>query len=322
LVLLGHKVPHNLLSLFVARKPLFHCYNTTTQPYSHHIIMFFKRFSDKLSARKRKRSSIGVRARLVNRIGLASSSVATISNPNKKRKTTKSRKTDGDPEMQSFLRKVKLDTVTCSSEINPFASIAQQMVQAAPLPASSCPPPSPPCSPAAKARLPHFSIRNSYREALKKPRGRQEFDRTNTRVRFEPSVKVIEIPLCDTYNEFSKRNMWTSKQEIKENKRRNAAEFRADKSDWRRCLEESSFIEYNGDLLHPYTYHRMIQAETKKNVSELRTNAARRTLIAGRHNKYAAIAQRLDRPGAWCTKQHEQPSWTTTNTMAVSIYGD
>lgn len=105
------------------------------------------------------------------------------------------------------------------------------------------------------SQLPHPSVRVQYSESLPRSCIVGTGGHEKTQVRFDENVTVVEIPSRVEYSKCSK-NMWTSASEIETNKRRNIFEFRADGRDWRNCKEEIDMIEFNGELVHPYTYWR------------------------------------------------------------------
>lgn len=93
------------------------------------------------------------------------------------------------------------------------------------------------------------------------------------KVTFEPIVTVVQIPSHRDYSERTKRSMWGSMKEIKQNALRNTAEFIHDKCDWRTCLEENKFYldSRNGTLVHPVhvqRYYALWQQKKKKQEKE------------------------------------------------------
>jgi hypothetical protein len=78
-------------------------------------------------------------------------------------------------------------------------------------------------------------------------------------VHFDPFVQVVEIPTRDAYSLSDRKNLWTSKSRLRKEASRNKSEFRADASDWRLCKEEEDMVDVGkGELMHPYTYSRLI----------------------------------------------------------------
>ena len=152
--------------------------------------------------------------------------------------------------------------------------------------------PMPPPSPTALARLPDPVIRVSYRRKLVGgdtmdnqkicsvayhndarvivSDADSDEDRRDQAIRppcitrrrvvhFHPFVQVVEIPTRSDYSFVDSKNLWTSRSWLRKEVRRNKSEFRADESDWRLCKEEEDMVDVgDGELVHPYTYERMV----------------------------------------------------------------
>ena len=72
-------------------------------------------------------------------------------------------------------------------------------------------------------------------------------------VSFNESVRVLPIPPLSYYTLEQRRNMYTNRFEVRENKLRNKKEFAFDNYDWKNCTEECSMVicPMSGSLLHP-----------------------------------------------------------------------
>jgi len=74
-----------------------------------------------------------------------------------------------------------------------------------------------------------------------------------TSVQFRPSVTVRRIPSRHSYSPVTKRELWASLDEIRQNALRNEAEFIFDGGDWRNVSEEDAMFydQRSGTLIHP-----------------------------------------------------------------------
>jgi len=72
-------------------------------------------------------------------------------------------------------------------------------------------------------------------------------------VSFNESVRVLPIPPLSHYTLEQRRNMYTNRFEVRENKLRNKKEYAFDNYDWKNCTEENSMVicPMSGNLLHP-----------------------------------------------------------------------
>lgn len=72
-------------------------------------------------------------------------------------------------------------------------------------------------------------------------------------VSFNESVRVLPIPPLSHYTLEQRRNMYTNRFEVRENKLRNKKEYAFDNYDWKNCTEENSMVTcpMSGNLLHP-----------------------------------------------------------------------
>lgn len=72
-------------------------------------------------------------------------------------------------------------------------------------------------------------------------------------VSFNESVRVLPIPPLSHYTLEQRRNMYTNRFEVRENKLRNKKEYAFDNYDWKNCTEESSMVicPMSGNLMHP-----------------------------------------------------------------------
>jgi len=72
-------------------------------------------------------------------------------------------------------------------------------------------------------------------------------------VSFNESVRVLPIPPLSHYTLEQRRNMYTNRFEVRENKLRNKKEYAFDNYDWKNCTEENSMLicPMSGNLLHP-----------------------------------------------------------------------
>jgi hypothetical protein len=137
------------------------------------------------------------------------------------------------------------------------------------------------------ARLPHFSISVSYNEPIKRSQGTCHFDK-DFQVTFRDTVAVHEIPSYNAYDLQTRKRLWSSLKEIQANGRRNSLEFQSDRRHWKdgqrhknrrrrrggeeedeefhwtHCREEDSFVELNGELLHPFTFWTRRKAKKDK----------------------------------------------------------
>ena len=81
----------------------------------------------------------------------------------------------------------------------------------------------------------------------------------DTRVSFQQSVTVKEIPSLDDYGEDMKDRIWNSTNSINRNAARNRFEFLADGGNWRTATEEDKFAYLpSGELVHPATWTRVV----------------------------------------------------------------
>ena len=100
---------------------------------------------------------------------------------------------------------------------------------------------------------------------------------TRTRVQFQASVSVVEIPSHRDCDHETKHAMWTSLRDLRLNAERNKIEFYADGFDWRNAMEESGMIqcEATGEYMHPATYwlrldrHHVHQVQQQQQPSKL-----------------------------------------------------
>jgi hypothetical protein len=77
----------------------------------------------------------------------------------------------------------------------------------------------------------------------------QEAEPAKARVSFETSVSVHWIPNRNTYKD--RDAIWTQKDDFRKSAQRNSVEFAADGWDWRQATEESDFIWYQDEFIHP-----------------------------------------------------------------------
>ena len=81
----------------------------------------------------------------------------------------------------------------------------------------------------------------------------------DTRVSFQQSVTVKEIPSRDDYGADVKDRIWNSTSSINRNAARNRFEFLADGGNWRTAAEEDTFAYLpSGELVHPATWTRAV----------------------------------------------------------------
>jgi hypothetical protein len=118
--------------------------------------------------------------------------------------------------------------------------------------------------PADLARLPHPQIRVSYKESLNQQENMDLIDssKRSVRIGFQDQVQVVEIPSREDYCEETRRNLWSTKDEVKANQSRNINEFnyetywspKRQTRSWWMCREEEDMVVYQGELVHPYTF--------------------------------------------------------------------
>ena len=70
-------------------------------------------------------------------------------------------------------------------------------------------------------------------------------------VSFESAVRVHCIPNRKEYSERVKKTLWMQPRELEESATRNYIEFQAEGWDWRRATEETDFVVYQNQLIHP-----------------------------------------------------------------------
>jgi hypothetical protein len=130
------------------------------------------------------------------------------------------------------------------------------------------------------------AVRTAYRYKAPLQRAKQScvVRDKEAQVRFAPCVEVAEIPCRQSYAKNARKRIWSSFKEIKANARRSRLEYQADGGEFWLCREESEFIEFNGELLHPTTYwkRRKEENETSKKVFRL-NQAPLRTALMGKH---------------------------------------
>jgi hypothetical protein len=70
-------------------------------------------------------------------------------------------------------------------------------------------------------------------------------------VNFVDAVKVTEIPHRKAYTTEQRHQMWNNSATIRNMAQRNAMEYNWECRNWRQAVEEESFLDYHGSLLHP-----------------------------------------------------------------------
>ncbi|CAB9503070.1 expressed unknown protein [Seminavis robusta] len=271
--------------------------------------MAFKRLS-KHSASPQKKDGRRLRSRVLNRLGITSNKArvsdggippAKVSEEQAKPVALKS------PTKKVSHRRVVItqSNVRCVPPNEPSSpcprtswevAIAQdeKFATPPPIPSRSKPPPCPTAYP----RLPHTSISVSYSMPLQEfqsypgmPKPKEE---SSSRVCFASSVQVMEIPSHVHYSKQARDAMWTSPKDIDRLAKRNAYEYWADGKQWEDCKEEDEMLEWNGKLLHPFTYERMqnmiaqtrMEAEHEKEVQEhAKSSFSFREMLFGRSHK-------------------------------------
>jgi hypothetical protein len=72
-----------------------------------------------------------------------------------------------------------------------------------------------------------------------------------SKISFDPSVRVREIPSHHQYSERIKKSIWMLPREYVESVTKNAIEFMAEGYEPDRVLDESDFVERDGKMVHP-----------------------------------------------------------------------
>jgi len=70
-------------------------------------------------------------------------------------------------------------------------------------------------------------------------------------VTFENFVTVHLIPTRADYPEGIARNIWTNREEMRQNAYRNTLEFSFEQFDWTQVFEEKDMVWIAGELIHP-----------------------------------------------------------------------
>ncbi|CAB9508941.1 expressed unknown protein [Seminavis robusta] len=135
----------------------------------------------------------------------------------------------------------------------------------------------------------------SYSEAISYPvEYMRRPPKANAKVRFFGSVSVKEIPSYRSYDDESRKKMWSSHKEIELNAARNKREFAADKRDWKKCREEDEMLILEGKLVHPETYVWLQRHQQKQVVRRLRAAKKREDLArAGTIDSEAGVVSRV-----------------------------
>jgi hypothetical protein len=102
-------------------------------------------------------------------------------------------------------------------------------------------------------------VSTSNLETLKQDRGKTDDSLTihsppqhaRPTVSFRSSVVVHSIPNRQEYSERVKKTIWMQPEELEESANRNCIEFSAEGWDWRQAIEETDFVFFRGDLIHP-----------------------------------------------------------------------
>jgi len=104
-----------------------------------------------------------------------------------------------------------------------------------------------------KARLPNPAASYTKPMQYKYPEQIENY-RLFSRVRFEKTVNVTEVPSRSDHSRDDIESLWISTQDMQRNKKRNLREFKADGGNWKTCCEEDDFVIANGRLVHPHTF--------------------------------------------------------------------
>lgn len=84
-------------------------------------------------------------------------------------------------------------------------------------------------------------------------------------VQFVEHVCVTEIPNRNSYTLEQKQQMWNNSATIRNMAQRNMFEYNWEGRNWRQAMEEESFFEYYGSLIHPAHYQALVSHQTSNN---------------------------------------------------------
>jgi hypothetical protein len=153
-------------------------------------------------------------------------------------------------------------------------------------------------------------------------------DNKISNVKFGSAVSVVEIPSWRVYDETTKKGIWRGRRELKELKRRNRNEFRADRNDWRQATEEDQMKkcfqkDENGNvveqLVHPATFKLLPHKLVERSLNKSNPFRAKKPMkrVTKKHCNYKNVDYLVGKPrkiGKENVRNHRSPLHLSTNT--------